>query len=116
METSILNSTKKQCGIAKDYTIFDDNIIPEINTVFADLLQMGVGPKEGFAIEDDSAEWSDFTQNDPRLAPVSTYVHLRVRMVFDPPTNSSVMEAMQRRIEEIEWRLNAAVDHSSDEE
>lgn len=107
MSASILNSTKKILGIASDYTAFDVDILTHINSVFSTLYQLGIGPDNGFEIEDDVATWSDFTEDDPRLNPIKTYVYLRVRLLFDPPNTSYAIESMKHQIEELEWRLNA---------
>lgn len=109
---SILTSIKKLLGISKDYTQFDDDIIMHINSVFMSLTQLGVGPAEGFSIEDDSAYWEDFVdiENNLQLHAVKTYVYLKVKLLFDPPLSSSVIEATNRQIAELEWRLNAAVE------
>lgn len=106
METSILTSTKKVLGIAADYTVFDLDIITHINTAFSDLAQLGIGPIEGFMIEDDTADWLDFIGDDLQLNSVKTYVFLKVRMLFDPPQTSFHITAMNDQIAELEWRLN----------
>lgn len=107
METSILTSTKNVLGIAEDYTVFDLDIITHINTAFSTLTQLGVGPVNGFMIEDDSAVWDDFIpMGDFQYNSVKTYVYLRVRMLFDPPQTSYLISAMERQIEQLEWRLN----------
>ena len=78
-----------------------------INSAFSVLNQLGVGPAEGFRIEDDSAVWSDFIADDVKsFESVKSYVHLKVRLMFDPPSSSTVMESMNRMINEFEWRLN----------
>ena len=107
---SILTSIKKLLGIAEEYTQFDEDIIMHINTVFLNLTQLGVGPEEGFAIEDDVASWEDFINDNTQLQAVKTYVYLKVKLLFDPPLSSSVIESMNRMIAELEWRLNVAVD------
>lgn len=107
---SILNSVKKNLGITEDYTPFDPDIIMHINTVFSILTQLGVGSEDGFSISDETAIWTDFVPNSPKLNLVKSYVYLKVRLLFDPPTNSSVTEATNRMIDELEWRINAAVD------
>lgn len=107
---SILTSIKKLLGIAEEYTQFDEDIIMHINTVFLNLTQLGVGPEEGFAIENDAASWEDFINDNIQLQAVKTYVYLKVKLLFDPPLSSSVIESMNRMIAELEWRLNAAVD------
>lgn len=106
METSILTSTKKILGIAEDYTVFDLDIITHINTAFSTLTQLGVGPAEGFMIEDDTAVWEDFYADDLQYNAVKTYVYLKVRQLFDPPTTSYQIAAYDRQIEQLEWRLN----------
>ena len=110
MENSILTSIKKMLGVAEDYTEFDEDIITHINSVFLNLTQLGVGPEEGFMIEDDTAVWEDFMDDSIRLQAVKTYMYLKVKLLFDPPLSSSVTESFTRMIAELEWRLNVAVD------
>lgn len=111
MEESILISIKKLLGISEEYTQFDDDIIMHINTVFLNLNQLGVGPTAGFFIEDDSAEWAEFIgDNNAQLQAVKSYIYLKVKLLFDPPLSSSVIESMNRMIAELEFRLNVAVD------
>lgn len=107
MTESILDSTKKVLNLSSDYTPFDQDIILHINSVFSTLNQLGVGPVEGFMIEDKDAVWSDFLEGDLRLNNVKTYIYLRVRMLFDPPTLGYVLDAMKEQIKELEWRINA---------
>ncbi len=108
---SILTSIKKLLGIAEEYEHFDVDIIMHINSAFSVLTQLGVGPEEGFRIEDASTEWSDFLYNDPRLEMVRTYVYLKVKLVFDTTSSSSaVIESINRQIQELEWRINVTVD------
>ena len=106
MEQSILTSTKKILGVAEDYTVFDLDIITHINTAFSTLTQLGIGPVEGFMIEDEDAEWEDFIGVDNRLNSVKSYVFLKVRQLFDPPTTSYLIGAVDKQIQELEWRLN----------
>lgn len=111
MDDSILTSIKKLLGITEEYTQFDTDIIMHINSVFSTLTQLGVGPAAGFMIEDDGAIWSEYlTPSDPRLNFVKTYIYLKVRLVFDPPQSSAVIDAINRNISELEWRINVAVD------
>lgn len=102
---SILTSIKKLLGIAEECEDFDTDLIIHINSVFMILTQMGIGPKEGFSIEDDSATWDDFLLDSKNLDAVKTYVHLKVKLVFDPSASSVVTEAMNKMISELEWRL-----------
>lgn len=113
---SILNSIKKMLGPDAEYDHFDPDIIMHINTVFMILQQLGVGPKEGFYIEDDMATWADYLVDPTKLQMVKTYMYLKVRLVFDPPTSSTVMNAITQTIAELEWRLNVAVDPENEYE
>ena len=103
---SILTSIKKLLGIVEECNDFDVDIIIHINSAFFDLTQMGVGPKNGFSIQDDLSKWSDFLEDVTKYESVKTYVFLKVRTVFDPPASATVLEAYNRRIAECEWRLN----------
>jgi hypothetical protein len=108
MDTSILNSTKKILGLVAEDTSFDLDIITQINSAFSTVHDLGVGPVEGFVIEDDEATWDEF---DPALTTVQlsqlkTYVYLKVRLAFDPPQTSYALAALQEQIREHEWRMN----------
>lgn len=105
MEESILISIKKLLGISKDYTNFDTDIIMHINTVFMVLHQLGVGPAEGYMIEDKSATWDEFVEDKDNLNAVKSYIHLKVKLLFDPPLNSSVLTALKESIDELEFRI-----------
>lgn len=109
---SILTSIKKLLGISEEYTQFDSDIIMHINTVFLNLAQLGVGPSNGFFIEDSSAKWTDFVNiaDNAQLQAIKTYIYLKVKLLFDPPLSSSVAESYNRQIAELEWRLNVAVE------
>ena len=106
MEQSILTSTKKILGIAADYTAFDLDIITHINSAFSTLAQLGVGPHCGFMIDDEDAEWEDFIEDDNQYNSVKSYVFLKVRQLFDPPTTSYLIAAYDKQIQEFEWRLS----------
>jgi hypothetical protein len=106
MEKSILTSTKKILGIAEEYTAFDLDVITHINTAFSTLTQLGVGPSEGFMIEDETATWDAFIVEDFQYNSVRSYVFLRVKLLFDPPTTSYLIESTAKQIQELEWRLN----------
>ena len=107
---SILTSVKKMLGIPEDYEHFDADIVMHINSVFMILTQLGVGPAEGFTIMDEDAIWSDFIQDKKTIESVKSYMYLKVRLLFDPPLSSAVLDSMNRLISELEWRLNGAVD------
>ena len=111
---SILTSTKKLLGITEEYEHFDKDIIMHINSVFLNLTQIGVGPKEGFFIEDETAEWTDFIGDSIQLQAVKSYMYLKVKLLFDPPLSSAVIESTNRMIAEFEWRLKLAAETASD--
>lgn len=109
---SILTSIKKLLGITEADKSFDVDIIIHINSVFSDLTQLGVGPSEGFSIENEHDFWSKFipVENVKLFNNVKTYMYLRVKLLFDPPTNSAVLAAMQKEADKLEWRLNVAAE------
>ena len=106
MGTSILTSTKKLLGIGEDYTHFDLDVLTAINSTFSTLNQLGIGPVEGFSIEDDTAEWEDYLDDSNKLNLVKSYVYMKARVIFDPPSTGFVLSAVQEQIKEAEWRLN----------
>lgn len=112
MEESILISIKKMLGIDESYKAFDLDVMIHINSVLMILTQLGVGPAEGFAIEDDSATWGDFIEEKDmnRFNSTKTFMYLKVKLLFDPPTSSATIESFNRLASEIEWRLNVAAD------
>lgn len=109
---SILLSIKKLLGVDALCEHFDQDIIIHINSAFSNLTQLGVGPSGGFFITSNVEKWSDFLPERPRIDFVKTYVYLKVRLVFDPPSTSSVIDIIERQIKELEWRINVAVDPS----
>lgn len=107
---SILISIKKSLGMNPCYEdAFDTDLIMHINSAFSILTQLGVGPKEGFIIKSDEEVWADYTSSS-KLEMIKSYIMAKVKLVFDPPTNSSVSQIYQNYINEFEWRLNVAVD------
>lgn len=102
---SILTETKKMIGIADEDTSFDIDIITHINTVFSNLQQLGVGPEEGFMITDKTATWESFVTGNG-LNMVRTYMFLKVKMFFDPPATSFLLDAMKSQVAEQEWRIS----------
>lgn len=106
-DESILTETKKALGIADDVTVFDTDVRMHINSAFGTLNQLGIGPEGGFEVIDANQTWADILASDLKLSPVKSYVHLRVRMLFDPPSNSWLTVAMKEQIEQLEWRLSS---------
>jgi hypothetical protein len=110
---SILTTTKKILGVGETDTSFDLDIMTHINGMISVLTQVGIGPPEGFMIEDSTATWEDFVGTDPRLNMVKMYIYLRVRLIFDPPGTSFVIESMNKQVAEFEWRLNVQREEES---
>lgn len=118
MTDSILTSVKKMLGIDEEYEQFDADIIMHINSVFSILNELGVGPSTGFVIEDSSTTWEDYSTDnvDPsKLSLVKSYMFLKVRLIFDPPISSSVLECYKTQISEYEWRLNTIREYEGGE-
>ena len=107
---SILLSIKKLIGLAEDYTQFDTDLIIHINTAFAVLHQLGVGPKKPYTISGTEETWDEFVTDQINAENVRSYVYMKVKMLFDPPSTATMHEAFERQIQEMEWRLNVAVD------
>lgn len=101
---SILDSIKKLLGIQPEYRAFDEDLIIHINTVFAVLNQIGIGPPEGFFIVDETTNWDEY-MTDINQASVRTYVYLKVRLLFDPPGSGILVDSINRMLSELEWRL-----------
>lgn len=106
---SILNDIKACLGIDESETVFDTELLILINSVLSNLNQLNIGPEDGYVITGDTEEWSELeTRID--ITSLRTYVYLKVRMLFDPPATSFLIDAIQRQISELEWRLNIQVD------
>lgn len=110
MDNSILNSTKHMLGIETEDTVFDNDIIIAINNALTLVHQMGIGPADGYMIEDSVAVWNDFTADKRLLSLVRLYVYQSVRVVFDPPSSQFVMEAIQNQLKEYEFRMVVMAD------
>lgn len=102
---SILTSVKKMLGITEEYEHFDADLLMHINSVFSILHQLGVGPADGFMIEDKSSLWSDFISDESKYTLAKSYMFLKVKLLFDPPLSSAVLECYKTQISEYEWRL-----------
>ena len=109
MNGSILDSIKKNLGIVPEYTAFDDQIILDINAAFSTLHQLGFGPDEGFEITGIDEFWSDIIE-EPRFNFVKSYVCMKVRVMFDPPTSSYALDALNKQIAEYEWRIKSEIE------
>ena len=107
---SILTSVKKLLGIDETYEHFDMDITMHINMALSELLDLGVGPEEGYSISDKNDEWTDFIEDGPLLSKVKDFVYLKVRLIFDPPASSAVMDSINKQIDKLEWKINVMVD------
>lgn len=107
---SILTSIKKLLGISDEYVHFDADIIMHINSALSTLAQIGVISAEGFIITGDTEVWNQLVPEGQNLENIKQYVYLKVKLVFDPPSQSSVLESYQRLIDQLEWRINVAVE------
>lgn len=112
MEESIFKTIKSLLGPEAEYDEFDPDILIFINGALATLTQLGIGPAEGFRITGETETWHDLLGDYKDLEFVKTYIYMKVRLVFDPPSSSSVMSAYEEMCKELEWRLNVAVDPS----
>lgn len=110
MTDSILDLTKKALGLDAEYDVFDTDIIMHINSTFFTLNQLGIGPDETFAIQNKDQKWSEFLGERKNFNAVKTYMYLRVRLLFDPPSTSFAITAMEKQAEQLEWRLNVQVE------
>lgn len=107
MTTSILNDVKKVLGIEPDYDVYDVDVLMHINSAFSTLSQLGVGPQQGFGVDDATAVWTDFLETEhPEYRALKSYVYLRVKRLFDPPQTGYLDTAIKEQIQELEWRLN----------
>lgn len=113
---SILDSIKQLLGISTEDTNFDLDIIIHINSVFSNLNQLGVGPSKTFSIFNNASVWDDFIEDDSDFNNVITYMYLKVKLLFDPPANSTVLNAIKEEIKELEFRLGVSVLAKSMEE
>ena len=109
----ILTSIKKLLGIYDENTDFDTDILIHINSVVTILNQLGVGPDNGFTVDENST-WDEYIDDDSKLNSVKSYIYLKVKMIFDPPMSSAIREANIQMIDELEWRLNLY--HETDKE
>lgn len=115
MNESILTSIKTQLSLMPEDESFDNEIVIFINAAFARLTLLGVGPIEGFSIQDDSTTWDEFVVDITQEALAKTYVFLKVKIVFDPPTNSSLAKAIEEQIKEYEYLLKVEAEDDANE-
>lgn len=115
MGASILYSIRKMLGGMADDPAFETDLLIHINALLAILTQLGVGPAEGMSITDGSTAWRDLLGDDPKWQIVHTWVYLRTRLIFDPPTISTVADSMKKQADECEWRIAMMADEEKSE-
>ena len=103
LDQSILSTIRDMLGPSEDYEYFDSELIPHINSVFNRLKTLGIGPKDGFSITSDVETWGDFFSDTKVVNMVISYMFLKVKMIFDPPSNSIAADAFKQQISEFEW-------------
>lgn len=112
---SILETIKKMLGLAKDFTAFDTDIIVHINSAMMVLNQLGVGPSKPFSIKNYSETWDDFLKSK-NVELVKSYIYIEVRLLFDPPSNSFLVNALEKQKDEYEWRLTCQAEEYQDDD
>lgn len=110
IDESILDTTKKILSVDAEYDVFDLDIMTHINTYFSVLHQVGVGPKDGFAITGPLEVWGQFTNNYAVLNDVKSYIWAKVRLAFDPPTTGYTTTLIENLCKELEWRLQVTAE------
>lgn len=110
---SILTSIKVMLGLGSEYTPFDNELVIFINSALSKLTQLGVGPDEGFALNDLTETWEDLLGDLKNLEMVKSYIYIDVRLIFDPPGNSFIVDAFKKQQEELAWRITVAYDINS---
>lgn len=106
---SILQSIKKMLGVSGDY--FDPEIINFINSQLIRLHQLGVRPESIFTITNETSTWADFLGSEENnLAMVKPFVYVGVKLLFDPPQSSTLLQQLNSQKQEYEWLLNVIVD------
>lgn len=114
LQSSILNTIKQMLGIDETFNGFDPEIIIDINSALMTLHQLDIGPSDGFQIASESDIWEDLTVDVSQLNGIKTYIYLKTRLLFDPPSNSFLVQSMEKQIQELEWRLNVNAEGAFD--
>lgn len=107
-DTNVLQSTKKNLGIVPECTDFDSQVLMFINSAFSTLHQLGIGPDEGVEVTD-ATDWS-VVISKPRFNFIKSYVYMKVRLMFNPPTSSFALNEMTKEVSELEWRIRSEVE------
>lgn len=113
MEETILQSIKNDLGIATDYDAFDSTVKADINSAFVTLYELGIGNDTPYRIETGEETWGDISDREEIIRMLRPYIYMRVRLMFDPPSSSYLLESLSKQIAEFEWRLNVLVETPS---
>ena len=116
MEESILKTIKQLIGCPDDFEQFDLDLMIHINSAFATLTHLGVGPKEGYRITGADNVWREFEDDAQKLSLIKDYVYIKTRLLFDPPTSGSLMDSLKEQLKEMEWRLYMLYDPISEDD
>lgn len=112
---SILDSIKKSLGIVPEYDAFDDQLVLDVNAAFSTLHQLGFGPSGGFEINGSDEKWSDII-TEARFNFIKSYITMKVKLMFDPPSSSFALDALNKQIAEYEWRITSEIESGEEEE
>ena len=105
MSDSVLSSTKQMLGISPEDTSFDVNVVMSINTALTILMDLGLTEVEDQIVTSDKMTWDELLGGRTDIEYVKTYIYQKVKLIFDPPTSTAAIDAMQRSISELEWRI-----------
>jgi len=109
MTKNILLSVKNGLGIPESVNNFDEELLLNINSSFSELYQLGF-PKDEAFIADMESDWNSILGDNKDLEFIKTYVILSVKLLFDPPQASTVMDAQKAKIAEMVFRISVAVE------
>lgn len=110
---SILQTIKKLIGVDEIYNVFDMDLTIAINSSFMILNQLGIGPDKPFSIKGSSETWKDFFGDEEIFELAKSYIYLRAKLLFDPPSSGVLHEAIEREISEFEWRMHVQADYNN---
>ena len=103
----IITDVKQMLGASIYDDSFDVNIVIAINSALAVLSDIGISEADNVCLEiGDTVTWDELLEGRTDIEYIKTYIYLKVKMLFDPPSSSALLDAYNRQIAEFEWRLN----------
>lgn len=114
MNDSILTNIKEMLGILDSDTSFDRELISHINAAISTLTDIAIGPADGYVIEDKSNSWNELSNSIDIVTAAKQYIYSYVKLLFDPPANSFVCDALSKNKDELYWRLYIKADGVKD--